>query len=591
MITAALLLLFIAQPVEDPWTALEGTTPAQWRLVWTDRPSQELTISWSTLEAGEEHAVLFDTVSRVGEEASYAAQAPAHRSGQYTLDETEVGKITSAHYHHARITGLEPSTTYWFQIQSDGERSRELHFQTGPADDRPFKLLHGGDSRTGIEDRQQINLFIGQLADKHPELIAFAHGGDYIIWGKFWAHWRVWLSQNELTTSPTGRVLPMIPTRGNHEPGPIFDEVFDNPGAEGLNYYSTDLSPEVSLLTLNTEISAAGDQAVFLEAELARLRPERRWLLAQYHRAIYPAVKDPAAAKPHWVPLFERYNLDIALESDGHAVKRTVPIRDEAKDSTGVIYIGEGGLGVPQRDPRSDRWFLQGPGMSGKSHHVVLLEFTADELRSQILAPPVFLMRGVSPEDHIPLLSTDTKWSYLAGADPADDSWRGTAFDDSSWPTGLAGFGFADEDDSTVLENMRGEYSRVYLRASLDPLKLAAQEEVFLSVRYDDGFIAYLNGVEVARSSIGSGSGALAKDIEAHEAKSWELFPLGGGAELASLSNGGPMILAIEGHNSNKSGGDFSLQPCLLGPSKESALGLKQTRVLDDFKLKARRAR
>ncbi|MDE0892954.1 MAG: fibronectin type III domain-containing protein, partial [Planctomycetota bacterium] len=132
MITAALLLLFIAQPVEDPWTTLEGTTPAQWRLVWTDRPSQELTISWSTFEAGEEHAVLYDTVSRVGEKESYAARAPAHRSGQYTLDETEVGKITSAHYHHARITGLEPSTTYWFQIQSDGERSRELHFQTGP---------------------------------------------------------------------------------------------------------------------------------------------------------------------------------------------------------------------------------------------------------------------------------------------------------------------------------------------------------------------------------------------------------------------------------------------------------------------------
>ena len=591
MIAAALLLLLTAHPAQDPWTTLEGTTPAQWRLVWTSQPSQELTVSWTTLEPGKEHSVHYDLVARAGTGAPYAQLAPAHRSGQYTLDETEVGKITSAHYHHARITGLEPSTTYWFQIESDGERSRELHFQTGPADDRPFKLLHGGDSRTGIEDRQQVNRFIGQLADEHSDLIAFAHGGDYIIWGKFWAHWGPWLSQNELTTSPTGRVLPMIPTRGNHEPGPIFDEVFDNPGGAGLNYYSTDLSPEVSLITLNTEISAAGDQAVFLEAELARLRPLRRWLLTQYHRAIYPAVKDPAAAKPHWVPLFERYNIDIALESDGHSVKRTVPIRAEAKDSTGVIYIGEGGLGVPQRDPKSDRWFLQGPGMSGKSHHVVLVDFNGEELHSQILAPPVFLMRGVSPEDHTPLLSADTSWRYLAGPDPESVAWRDPSFDDSSWPSGLGGFGFADEDDTTVLEDMRGEYSRVYLRASVSKAALAAQEEVFLAMRYDDGFIAYLNGVEVARASIESGSGPTAEGIGSHEASRWELFSLGAGAKLAELYSEEELTLAIEGHNRNKSGGDFSLHPCLLGPLIESSAEFNRARVLDDFKMKSRAAR
>ncbi len=46
MIAAALLLLLTAQPAQDPWTTLEGTTPAQWRLVWTSQPSQELTVNW-----------------------------------------------------------------------------------------------------------------------------------------------------------------------------------------------------------------------------------------------------------------------------------------------------------------------------------------------------------------------------------------------------------------------------------------------------------------------------------------------------------------------------------------------------------------
>jgi len=230
--------------------------------------------------------------------------------------------------------------------------------------------------------------------------------------------------------------------------------------------------------------------------------------------------------------------------------------------------------------------------MSGKSHHVVLLNFDGESLRSKILAPPVFLMRGISPEDHTPLLPTDTTWRYLAGSDPEGEAWRGSSFDDANWPTGLGGFGYADEDDTTVLEEMRGEYSRVYLRASIEPAKLAAQEEVFLAMRYDDGFIAYLNGVEIARASIGSGSGALAEDIASHEASGWELFSLGDGAKLAALVNAaGPMTLAIEGHNRNKSGGDFSLQPCLVGPLIKTNSDLNRARVLDDFKLKPRQAR
>ena len=136
---------------------------------------------------------------------------------------------------------------------------------------------------------------------------------------------------------------------------------------------------------------------------------------------------------------------------------------------------------------------------------------------------------------------------------------------------------------------MRGEYSRVYLRASFDRAKLAVQEEVFLAMRYDDGFIAYLNGVEIARASIGSGSGALAKDIESHEAKNWEIFSLGDGAKLAALCGEGRVTLAIEGHNRNKSGGDFSLQPCLVGPLIKTNSDLNRARVLDDFKLKPRR--
>jgi len=85
------------------------------------------------------------------------------------------------------------------------------------------------------------------------------------------------------------------------------------------------------------------------------------------------------------VPLFEKFNLDLVVESDGHVIKRTVPIRNEKKDPTGIVYVGEGGLGVPQRKPKSDRWYLQKPGMTGAGHHVMRVTFGKNKMDYEVI--------------------------------------------------------------------------------------------------------------------------------------------------------------------------------------------------------------
>lgn len=86
-------------------------------------------------------------------------------------------------------------------------------------------------------------------------------------------------------------------------------------------------------------------------------------------------------ALPSWVPLFEKFDVDLVCEAVGRNIKRTVPIRNGRKDETGVVYIGEGGLGVRQRTPKEDRWYLKKPGMADRGHHVQLLTFTPDKLQ------------------------------------------------------------------------------------------------------------------------------------------------------------------------------------------------------------------
>src|SRR5690606_5922188 len=85
----------------------------------------------------------------------------------------------------------------------------------------------------------------------------------------------------------------------------------------------------------------------------------------------------------HFVPLFEKYNVDIVTESHDHALKRTLPIREGGPHEHGITYIGDGGLGVPLRSPDPTRWYLQSPGLALSEFHVHLLEFGEDSLRGR----------------------------------------------------------------------------------------------------------------------------------------------------------------------------------------------------------------
>jgi hypothetical protein len=71
----------------------------------------------------------------------------------------------------------------------------------------------------------------------------------------------------------------------------------------------------------------------------------------------------------------------MAFESDGHVLKRTVPIYQNKQDPVkGIVYVGEGGLGVKQRNPKKDRWFLRSPGYATSKHHVMTLEVTPSRM-------------------------------------------------------------------------------------------------------------------------------------------------------------------------------------------------------------------
>jgi acid phosphatase type 7 len=381
-----------AAPLPKPEVLPESAEPRHVRVLWMENPSSQAVISWSTTLQSSPNRLHYDTEPRNGNLGQYARRVDNVHSGEYTRTEDDYAYGTRPlHYHHAFIDGLEPDTTYYFVAESAGSVSREFHFVTAPDDGRTIRVLFGGDSRIGgrdpylHEDRRGINRRMAALAEAHEDVIAFCHGGDFYQRAEL-RYMEPWLTDHELTVTDEGRSIPIIPARGNHDMAIGFEEMFWWPDRQHDYYYVTQLSEDVALITLNSEISLAGDQRVWLEATLEEARPDNRWLFVQYHKPAYSSVRgwtDGEDRRHYWVPLFEKYDVDLVCESHDHALKRTLPIREGGPHPNGITYIGDGGLGVPQRTPDPTRWYLQAPGITDSVHHVHLLEFEPDQIRGR----------------------------------------------------------------------------------------------------------------------------------------------------------------------------------------------------------------
>ena len=167
---------------------------------------------------------------------------------------------------------------------------------------------------------------------------------------------------------------------------------------------------------------------------------------------------------------------------------------------------------------------------------------------------------GTPSGPKIAIIKPNAEWAYLVGSDPKAALWRSVAYDGKAWLRGPAGFGYGDNDDRTNL-NLRGKHLRVYIRAAFEGQRVVDAAELGLMIRYDDGFIAYLNGKEVARSNVGKGSGPQASGIGRREPEKHKYFVF---ADFKANIRPGPNVIAIEGHNTHLGSSDFSLDPYLV---------------------------
>jgi len=151
-------------------------------------------------------------------------------------------------------------------------------------------------------------------------------------------------------------------------------------------------------------------------------------------------------------------------------------------------------------------------------------------------------------------------WNYLVPTSQPNANWNQSFFVSSIWSSGPSGFGFGDDDDATVISPTMS----VYIRKNIEITDVSAIEFMVLDIDYDDGFVAYLNGHEIARNLVSGEVPGFDQPSEGfHEA----LLYQGYGPERfevdPSFLNTGTNVFAVQVHNQSSDSSDLSALPVL----------------------------
>ena len=220
--------------------------------------------------------------------------------------------------------------------------------------------------------------------------------------------------------------------------------------------------------------------------------------------------------------------------------------------STNRINLNNFGLSDDESEPF--RWIF--PDITIAPNNFLLIYASGKDLRT-------------IPKHWETVIDWGDEWKYLTPQSEPSSDWRMIGFDDSGWFSGFSGFGYSDDDDSTDVSSadpFLPSPISVFIRKKIIINEVNDIIGAILHVDYDDGFVAYLNGVEIARENLGTTGNIPAFNQFADVSREAAIYQ-GGEPEkfvvenIGSLLQTGENVLAMQVHNVELYSSDLTLIP------------------------------
>lgn len=235
----------------------------------------------------------------------------------------------------ATLSELEPDTTYCYSIVGWTEPA-PLRTAPRAGSGTPVRFAVFGDSGSKSDGQLAVRDQLAQLPFDlllHTGDVAYEAGSLNALERSFFDVYEDYL-----------RSIPVYPTTGNHDyrtaSAEPFRQVFALPDSDGSSsgerWYSFDFG-DVHFAALDTEWEL-GPQAEWLARDLEQ--NQQPWTIVYLHRPPFSSGEHGSnlAVRSAFVPLFERYGVQLVFAGHDHDYERTIPIN-------GVTYVVTGGGG------------------------------------------------------------------------------------------------------------------------------------------------------------------------------------------------------------------------------------------------------
>jgi hypothetical protein len=316
-----------------------GGTPEQIHLTWGENPATSVVVSWASPGPAAR--------PRVGIGQRVIEAAPR----QYT-DGLSGETIRT---YHARVGGLRPGAAYAYLVTADNDGNAadpfSAVFRTAPNGPAPFRFTSFGDlaapDTAWVLSYSQSAYAVDSVESFQPLFHLLNGDRCYADLSPATAPevWRDFGNNNQASAANR----PWMPCPGSHD-------VESDHGPQGLTSYLTRYTlPDnhvpgfsgrwysfrigsVLFVSLDADDVvyrgySGGAQTAWLERTLAAGRRERsvEWIVVQMHQCACSSSAtgngSDLGIRQQWLPLFDRYQVDLVLTGHDHDYERSFPVR------------------------------------------------------------------------------------------------------------------------------------------------------------------------------------------------------------------------------------------------------------------------
>lgn len=166
----------------------------------------------------------------------------------------------------------------------------------------------------------------------------------------------------------------------------------------------------------------------------------------------------------------------------------------------------------------------------------------------------------------VDLVPAGAVWRRLPGSSQASTpditAWRRPGFSDASWASGPLPLFYGEDLSGSLIDGMQGVFTSYFVRTRFNLTSTADVRDLVLHAACDDGFIAWINGQQVARYNVPEGELGLTRTAlgAVPEPAAENDYPLGG---VGPALRAGENVLAVQVFNGSLGSSDLVFQAVL----------------------------